>query len=173
MGGPMFFAHYSFLGLDPRNLEDQYANYWQQNVTHAKINHAFCSDNPNRFVGYSDECWGLTASDGTNGYSAHSPNNDRGVIAPTAAVASLPFTPEESMAAIRYFYYVLGDKLWGEYGFQDAFDLTNAWVDADNIAIDQGPQIIMIENYRTGLLWNLFMSAPEIQAGLTKLGFSY
>ena len=173
LGGPLFFAHYSFLGLDPRNLEDQYANYWEQNVTHAKINHAYCADNPQNYVGYSDVCWGLTASDGTNGYSAHHPGNDRGVIAPTAAVASLPYTPEESMAAIKHFYYVLGDKIWGEYGFQDAFDFTNNWVDADNIGIDQGPQIIMIENYRTGLLWDLFMSAPEIQQGLDKLGFTY
>lgn len=173
MGGPLFFAHYSFLGLDPRNLSDQYANYWEQNVTHARINHAYCVDNPGRYVGYSDACWGLTASDGYSGYSAHSPNNDKGVIAPTAAVASLPYTPEESLAAIRYFYYILGDKIWGDYGFQDAFDFTNGWVDSDNIGIDQGPQIIMIENYRSGLLWDLFMSAPEIQAGLTKLGFSF
>ena len=173
MGGPLFFSHYSFLGLDPRNLSDQYANYWEQNVTHAKINHAYCADNPLRYVGYSNECWGLTASDGFTGYSAHSPNNDRGVIAPTAAVASIPYTPDESMAAIRYFYYILGDKLWGDYGFQDAFDFTNNWVDADNIGIDQGPQIIMIENYRTGLLWDLFMSCPEVQSGLTKLGFTY
>lgn len=173
MGGPLFFSHYSFLGLDPRNLSDQFANYWEQNVTHSKINHAYCADNPLKYVSYSDECWGLTASDGFSGYSAHSPNNDRGVIAPTAAVSSIPYTPEESMAAIRYFYNILGDKLWGDYGFQDAFDFTNNWVDADNIGIDQGPQIIMIENYRTGLLWDLFMSCPEVQAGLTKLGFTY
>jgi len=173
MGGPLFFSHYSFLGLDPRNLSDQFASYWEQNVKHSKINHAYCADNPQKYVSYSDECWGLTASDGYFGYSAHSPNNDRGVIAPTAAVSSIPYTPQESMAAIRYFYYVLGDKLWGDYGFQDAFDFTNNWVDPDNIGIDQGPQIIMIENYRTGLLWDLFMSCPEVQEGLTKLGFIY
>lgn len=173
MGGPLFFSHYSFLGLDPRNLSDKYANYWEQNVLHSKINHAYCDDNPQNYVAYSDQCWGLTASDGFSGYSAHSPNNDRGVIAPTAAISSIPYTPEESMKAIRYFYYILGDKLWGDYGFQDAFDLTNNWVDADNIGIDQGPQIIMIENYRTGLLWDLFMSCPEVQSGLSKLEFTY
>lgn len=173
MGGPLFFAHYSFLGLDPRNLSDQYASYWEQNVTHSKINHAYCADNPQNYVSYSDVCWGLTASDGFSGYSAHSPNNDRGVITPTAALSSMPYTPEESMEAMRFFYYTLGDKLWGEYGFYDAFDYTNNWVADSYLAIDQGPIVVMIENYRTNLLWDLFMSCPEVQDGLTKLGFTY
>ncbi len=173
MGGPLFFAHYSFLGLDPRNLSDQFANYWDQNVFHSKINHAYCADNPLNYVAYSSDCWGLTASDGYFGYSAHSPNNDRGVIAPTAATSSIPYAPEESMDAIRFFYYILGDRLWGEYGFYDAFDFTNNWVAGSYIAIDQGPIVVMIENYRTQLIWDLFMSCPEVQAGLTKLGFTY
>lgn len=172
-GGPLFFAHYSYLGLDPRNLEDQYANYWTQNVNHSRINHAYSADNPKNYVGYSDKCWGLTASDNDNGYSAHSPNNDQGVITPTAAISSIPYTPEESMAAIRHFYYTLGDRLWGPYGFYDAFNPTADWVAGSFLAIDQGPIIIMIENYRTGLLWDLFMSSPEVQNGLTKLGFTY
>jgi hypothetical protein len=173
MGGPLFFSHYSFLGLDPRSLSDQFANYWEQNVNHSKINHAYCTDNPQKYVSYSDQCWGLTASDGFSGYSAHSPNNDRGVITPTAALSSMPYTPEESMKALHFFYYTLGDKLWGEYGFYDAFDFTNGWVADSYLAIDQGPIVVMIENYRTNLLWDLFMSCPEVQAGLTKLGFTY
>ena len=173
MGGPLFFSHYSFLGLDPRNLSDQYANYWEQNVTHSKINHAYCADNPQNYVAYSDECWGLTASDGYSGYSAHSPNNDRGVLTPTAALSSMPYTPEKSMEALRYFYYTLGDKLWGDYGFYDAFDFTNGWVADSYLAIDQGPIVVMLENYRTNLLWDLFMSCPEVQSGLTKLDFTY
>ena len=124
-------------------------------------------------MAYSSYCWGLTASDGYSGYSAHSPNNDRGVIAPTAAISSIPYTPEESMDATRFFYYILGDKLWGEYGFYDAFDFTDNWVAGSYIAIDQGPIIVMIENYRSQLIWDLFMSCPEVQAGLTKLGFTY
>lgn len=172
-GGPLFFAHYSYLGLDPRNLQDQYVNYWTQNVRHSLINHAYCRDNPKNYVGYSDLCWGLTASDNDKGYAAHSPNNDRGVVTPTAAISSIVYTPEESMAAIRHFYYTLGDKLWGEYGFYDAFNPQEGWVASSYLAIDQGPIICMIENYRTGLLWDLFMSCPEIQNGLTKLGFSY
>ncbi|MCF8336306.1 MAG: beta-glucosidase [Bacteroidales bacterium] len=172
-GGPLFFAHYSYLGLDPRNLEGQYANYWIQNTRHAQINHAYCKDNPKNWVGYSDMSWGLTASDNHEGYSAHSPTNDLGVITPTAAVSSIPYTPEKSMKAIKHFYYHLGDRLWGPYGFHDAFNVTENWWADSYLAIDQGPIILMIENYRSGLLWDLFMSAPEVQNGLDKLGFIY
>jgi len=170
-GGPLFFAHYSFLGIDPRGLSDAYADYWTQDTAHARINYLYSVDNPRHYNGYSSSCWGLTASDEQGGYSAHAPGNDDGVITPTAAVASLPYTPVESMNAIRFFYYKLGDKLWGNYGFIDAFNLTNIWFDGDFLAIDQGPEIVMIENYRSGLLWNLFMSCPEIRAGMKNLGF--
>jgi hypothetical protein len=173
LGGPLFFAHYSYLGMDPRNLEDQYANYWRQNKNHSLINQAYCVDNPNDFVGYGKNSWGLTASDNHQGYNAHSPTNDLGVITPTAAISSIPYTPEKSMNAIRHFYYKLGDRLWGPYGFYDAFNVTENWWADSYLAIDQGPIILMIENHRTGLLWNLFMSAPEVQEGLEKLGFSY
>jgi hypothetical protein len=171
-GGPLFFAHYSFLGLDPRTLNDTYANYWTQNVNHTLINHAYAVDNPKNFAGYSDESWGLTASDDPAGYAAHSPTNDLGVISPTAALSSMPYAPEESMKALRFFYYKLGDKLWGDSGFHDAYDLSEAWIADSYLAIDQGPIVIMIENYRTGLLWNLFMTSPDIQNGMTKIGFT-
>jgi hypothetical protein len=172
-GGPLFFTHYSFLGLDPRDLDDIYVNYWDQNVSHTLINWKHCETNPGNYVSYSSECWGLTASDNQLGYSAHSPTNDLGVITPTAALSSMPYTPEQSTDALRHFYYVLGDRLWGEYGFYDAFNATAGWWATSYLAIDQGPIIVMIENYRSGLLWNLFMSAPEITAGLDKLGFTY
>ena len=172
LGGPLFFSHYSFLGLDPRQLEDQYANYWTQNISHTRINRAYCIDNPLDHVGYSADCWGLTASDSPGGYSAHSPANDLGVITPTAAISSFPYTPVESMEATRHFYYLLGDRLWGEYGFYDAFNLTENWTADSYLAIDQGPIIIMIENHRTGLLWELFMDNNEIATGLEKLGFT-
>lgn len=172
-GGPLFFAHYSYLGLDPRNLSDAYADYWVQNVNHALINYSYCVDNPKNYAGYTENSWGLTASDDHTGYSAHSPTNDPGVISPTAALSSFPYTPEESMAAMKFFYYKLGDRLYGEYGFKDAFNLNEAWFASSYLAIDQGPIVVMIENYRTGLLWDLFMSAPEVQDGLTKLGFTY
>jgi len=172
-GGPLFFTHYSFLGLDPRNLSDTYANYFTQNQAHARINHAYCVTNPQGNYGYSARCWGLSASDIPNGYTASSPSNDVGVIAPTAAISSFPYTPVESMTALRYFYYTLGDKIWGTYGFKDAFSLSKDWYADSYLAIDQGPIVVMIENYRTGLLWNLFMSNTDVQAGLTKLGFTY
>jgi hypothetical protein len=171
-GGPLFFAHYSFLGINPSNLSDAYANYWTQDTAHARINYLYCVNNPLRYNGYSSQCWGLTASDDNiSGYSAHSPTNDLGIISPTAAISSLPYTPTESMNALRFFYYKLGDKIWGQYGFSDAFNLTNPWFDTDDLAIDQGPEIVMIENYRSGLLWNLFMSCPEVKTGMKNLGF--
>jgi hypothetical protein len=171
-GGPLFFAHYSFLGINPNYLTDNYADYWMQNVNHTQINYTYCINNPGHFNGYSSSVWGLTASDDNlKGYDAHSPTNDDGVITPAAAISSLPYTPTESMQAIRFYYYKLGDKLWGNYGFVDAFNLTNIWFADSYLAIDQGPEIIMIENYRSGLLWNLFMSCPEIKMGMKNLGF--
>lgn len=172
-GGPLFFTQYSFLGLDPRKLKDQYADYWEQNVNQSLINLSYCNSNPKKFPGYGGAVWGLTASDNPWGYSAHSPTNDLGVISPTAAISSIAYTPAQSMDAIKTFYYFLGDHLWGSYGFYDAFDVYEGWWANSTLAIDQGPIICMIENYRTGLLWNLFMSAPEVQTGLTKLGFTY
>lgn len=172
-GGPLFFEQYSFLGINPNGLSDAYANYQMQAVNHSKINYEYCKDNPRNYYGYSKQCWGLTASDIKGGYTASSPTNDQGFIAPTAAICSMPFTPEESLQALNFFYYKLGDKIWKQYGFVDAFSLDQIWFADSFLAIDQGPQIGMIENYRTGLLWKLFMSCPEIQAGLTKLGFTY
>lgn len=172
-GGSLFFTHYSFLGLDPRKLSDAYATYWTQNTAHARINYNYCVANPNNFYGYGASCWGLTASDIQNGYTASSPTHDVGVIAPTAALSSFPYTPVESMQALRFFYYTLGDRLWGNYGFKDAFNLSTQWIDNGYISIDQGPIIVMIENYRTALLWNLFMQNADIHSGLSKLGFSF
>lgn len=176
-GGPLFFEHYSFLGIDPRGLSDGYANYETQTRNHTLINYHYCKANPSHYYGYSDSVWGLTASNIKGGYTASSPTNDQGFIAPTAALSSIPYTPNESIAALQFFYYVLGDKIFKEYGFTDAFSLdlekhTAPWYDETYLAINQGPVIIMIENYRSGLLWNLFTSCPEIKAGMKKLGFS-
>lgn len=170
-GGPLFFSQYSFLGLDPRGLKDRYADYWEQNKNHTLINHAYCVDNPKAFKGYGENCWGLTASDTYDGYNAFSPTNDFGTITPTAALSAFPYTPEFSMKALRHFYYKLGGKIWGEYGFVDAFNETKNWYAKSYLAIDEGPIVAMIENYRSGLIWKLFMSCPEIQKGLKKLDF--
>jgi hypothetical protein len=172
-GGPLFLSQYSFLGINPNGLSDAYANYATQTKNHTLINYNYCKTNPKNYYGYSDSCWGLTASDIQNGgYSASSPTNDLGVIAPTAAISSLPYTPTESMQALKFYYYVLGDKLWKDYGFVDAFSLQDAWFADSFLAIDQGPEIVMIENYRSGLLWSLFTSCPEVKTGMTALGFS-
>ena len=172
LGGPLFFSHYSFLGINPHDLTDAYANYFTQNTAHSLINYNYCVANPQKFYGYSAVNWGLTASDdNVSGYKAHAPDNDDGVITPSAAISSLPYTPLQSMNALKFFYYTLGDKLLQQYGFIDAFNLNDLWFSNSFLAIDQGPQIVMIENYRSGLLWNLFMSCPEIKRGMRQLGF--
>lgn len=170
-GGPLFFTHYSFLGLDPRGLVDRHADYFEQNRAHALIHHAYAQENPKRFKGYG-LAWGLTACDGDQGYNAFSPTNDLGVIAPTAAIASLPYTPIESLAALRHYHEDLGDRLWGDYGLRDSFNETVGWVAPGHLAIDQGPIVGMVENARSGLLWRLFMSAPEIGPALRRMGFT-
>lgn len=171
-GGPLFWAHYSYIGLNPKGLSDRYADYWDVNYNQTMINYTYCVQNPKGFKGYGESCWGLTASYSIDGYSAHMPmKNDKGVIAPTAALSSFPYTPEESMRALRYFYNELGDRIWGKYGFYDAFSIHYNWYPKRYLAIDQLTIAPMIENYRTGLLWELFMQAPEIQEGLKKLGF--
>lgn len=172
-GGPLFWIHYSFLGLDPRNLEDQYANYWEHNTNHALIHRAWAIENPLNYKGYGSHSWGLTSSYSIKGYAGHAPTEtrDKGVITPTAALGSFPYTPEYSMEAMRYWYNSLGDKVFGKYGFYDAFSETEEWFPQRYLAIDQGPIVVMMENHRSGLLWDLFMSSPEIQEGLQKLGF--
>lgn len=170
-GGPLFWSHYSFLGLDPRNLKDKYADYWTHNVNHTLINRQYCIENPKKFKGYGEDCWGLTASYSVNGYAAHNPKEDLGVISPTAALSSFPYTPNESMKVVRHLYEDLGDKVFGEYGFYDAFSEHHNWYLPRYLAIDQGPAVVMIENHRSGLLWKLFMSCPEVQVAKKKLGF--
>lgn len=171
-GGPLFFSHYSFLGLNPKKLKDTYADYWMQNRNHSLINYKYCITNPKSYAGYSADCWGLTASDEKDGYAAHSPTNDNGTITPTAALSAMPYTPDESKKALEFFYYKLGDKIWKNYGFAEAFNLSQGWYSDQYLAIDEGPIILMIENYRSGLLWNTFMSSPYVVNGLGLLGFT-
>ncbi|MEW5421157.1 glucoamylase family protein [Amorphus sp. 3PC139-8] len=171
LGGPLFFAHYSFCGLDPRGLSDRYADYFAQNIAHTRINHAYCRENPGGHRGYGDACWGLTASDDPDGYVAHAPDRDTGAISPTAALSSFPYAPDLAMRTLRHFLYERGSQIFGRYGFVDAFSDDRDWVADTFLAIDQGPIIAMIENHRSGLLWRLFMSDPDVQRGLARLGF--
>lgn len=170
--GPMFWAHYSYLGLNPNGLADQYADYWKLNVNHAKIQYMYCLDNPMEYEGYGENCWGLTSSYSLKGYAGHRPDKDLGVISPTAALSSMPYTPDESMNFLRYMY-TQQDSLIGKYGPYDAFSLEHEWYLPRYLAIDQGPIPVMIENYRSGMLWELFMKNEEVLAGLKKLGFSH
>ncbi len=170
--GPLFWAHYSYLGLNPKGLSDQYADYWKLNTAHALIHYRYCVDNPNNFEGYGEDCWGLTSSYSVKGYSAHRPDEDLGVISPTAALSSMPYTPDQSMRFLRYMYEEQ-DSLIGKYGPYDAFSLEENWYLPRYLAIDQGPIPVMIENHRSGLFWNLFMKNEEVRAGLDKLGFQY
>ncbi len=173
-GGPLFFAHYSFLGFDPRNKKDAYANYFINNRNHTLINRAYCIDNPQNFTGYGENCWGLTASDDPDGYMAHEPvsGRDNGTITPSASLSSMPYTPDESINALKYLYRNLGKKIWGSMGFYDAFNQKRNWYTTSYLAIDQGPIIDMIENYRSQLLWNNFMANTEIQLALDEIGFT-
>ena len=179
-GGPLFFTHYSFLGLDPRNKKDQYTNYFTHNRNQTLVNREYCITNPRGFDGYGENNWGLTASYSIPGvgYTAHEPNNDNGTISPTAALSAMPYAPAESIGALKHFYRTYGADLWGDFGFRDAFNLTysssgvsGTWFSDGYLAIDQGPIIVMIENYRSQLLWNNFMADPEIQSALTAVGF--
>jgi len=168
--GPLFWAHYSYLGLNPHDLKDQYADYWKLVQNQAKIHYKYALDNPKHFKGYGDSLWGLTSSYSMKGYAGHRPGNDLGVISPTAAFSSFPYTPKESMQMMKYLYSEQ-DSLIGKYGPYDAFSLQDNWYLPRYLAIDQGPIPVMIENYRTGLLWNLFMNNKDVKKGLEKLGF--
>ena len=171
-GGPLFWAHYSWLGLDPRGLSDSYADYQQETHNQAEINYRWCAQNPKGYKGYGADNWGLTASYSVQGYAAHAPTlrDDLGVISPTAALSSLPYLPAEASRAMHH-WADWGDRVYGPYGPYDAFSEQANWYPQRYLAIDQGPIVVMMENYRSGLLWRLFMSCPEVQDGLRRLGF--
>jgi hypothetical protein len=170
-GGPLFFTQYSFMGPDPRKIRDRYTDYFENNRNIALINYRYCQQDPGNFKGYGPGAWGLTASLDPYGYSAHAPNvnADNGTIAPTAALSSFPYTPQESMDALKYYYRTLGARLWGIYGPTDAFNLTLNWYSPDYLGLDQAPMVVMVENYRSGLIWKNFMANPEIAPMLARI----
>lgn len=161
------------MGFDPRGIRDRFADYFENNRNLALINRAYCIENPKHHKGYGPDSWGLTASDGPWGYVPHAPdaNDDTGTMTPTGALASFPYTPEASMAALKLFYRDLGDRLWGIYGPRDAFNLDHNWFAPIYMGLNQTPIAAMVENYRTGLLWRLFMSNPEMKPMLERIGF--
>ncbi len=179
---PLFGHQYSHCWIDYRNINDPWMSkkgitYFENSRRATLANRAYCAENPGHFVAYSDSIWGLTACDGPppSYYMARGgppAQNDDGTIAPTAAAGSIPFTPEESVTALRAIYDNYRSKLATPYGFADAFNPTKGWFDDHNIGIDQGPIAIMIENYRTAKVWNIFMENTDIQRGLKALYFS-
>jgi hypothetical protein len=177
VGGPLFFTHYSFMGFDPRGLHDKYTNYFDQNRNMATINLKYCERNPAEYAGYGSDDWGITAVDGPGGYVPYEPNPankyelDDGTIAPTGAISSMPYLPEASMRALKHFYRDKGSELWGPFGFRDAFNQQQDWVANINMGLNQGPMVVMVENYRSGLIWKTFMKNPEIKQALQRIGF--
>ena len=169
-GADLFFVHFSYMGFDPRGIRDKYTNYFENNRAITKINHAYCVENPRGHVGYSADCWGLSVGINSGGGRPR-PRSDNGTISVMAALASMPYTPEESLAALKHFYRKLGRKAFGIYGFHDGFNQTQNWYEEAYMALNQAPIIVMIENHRTGLVWKHFMANPEIQPALEAIGF--
>jgi hypothetical protein len=164
-GGPLFFTHYSFMGMDPHSLDDSFTkSYFENNRNIARINLAYSLANPKHQEGYGANAWGLTASDGPWGYVPQAPDSahDTGTLTPTGALASFPYTPEASMAAFKHYYRDLGAQMWDIYGPRDAIHPGQNWVSPIYMGLNQAPIVVMIENYRTGLVWKSFMSNPEI-----------
>lgn len=192
---PLFGHQFSHCFIDFRGLADEYMrdkgiDYFENSRRATRVQRQYAIDNPHGWVGYDSLCWGVTASDGPGdkynfgereflGYAGRGTSGpeynyfDDGTIAPYGPLSSLPFAPEIVIPTIRSINEKMGDKIWGRYGYYDSFNLTAGWVNDDFIGIDQGPMLIMIENFRTGLVWNYVMNDPVIQKGLQTLGFSY
>jgi hypothetical protein len=170
-GAELFFTQFSFLGFDPRDKRDRYTNYFRNNRNIARINRAYCIENPLRFDGYGAECWGRSAGVNSGG-GRPMPRDDNGTISPSAALGSFPYTPEESLAALKYFYHTLGSRIWGAYGFHDGFNHTENWFDEVYMGLNQAQIVVGVENFRTGLVWRNFMANPEISPALQRIGFT-
>ena len=176
---PLFGHQYTQVWVDFRGIQDAFTrnrdiDYFENSRRATLANRAYCVANPLGWEGYGPNLWGLTASDGPTGYKARGAppaQNDDGTIAPTAAGGSIVFTPDESIAALRHMYDAYRTRIWGPYGFRDAFNLEADWFDTDYIGIDQGPILLMIENYRTEGVWERFMKNADILRGLERAGF--
>jgi len=170
--GPLFFTHYSFMGFDP-HVSDKFADYFVNNRNMSLIQQKYAIENPHHYVGYGADGWGMSAVTGPHGYRAyHPPSTDDGTLAPTAAMGAYAYVPEASLLALKHFYRDLGSQLWDVYGFRNAFNQTEDWYSPDELALNQAPQTVMIENGRTGLIWKSFMSNPEIPAMEKAIGLT-
>jgi hypothetical protein len=176
---PLFGHQYSHVWVDFRGIQDAYMrdkglDYFENSRRATLANRAYAIANPLGWVDYGENVWGLTASDIPASYRARGAppaESDDGTITPTAAGGSFAFTPHESLAALRHIYDAYRTRIWGPYGFKDAFNPSKNWFAADYLGVDQGPIVLMIENYRTGRVWQVFMRHPAIQHGLARAGF--
>ncbi|MDD4878829.1 MAG: glucoamylase family protein [Candidatus Omnitrophica bacterium] len=174
-GPPALFTHqYSHCFVDFKGKEDNFMDYFQNSVQATLANRQWCIDNMSRGKTYGPDCWGLTACDGPDGYKAYgAPNGENdGTVSPTAAISSIIFTPDLSIKAARYMYANHRDKIWGKYGFVDAFNWDRNWVSSKYIGIDQGPIVLMIENYRTGMVWKYFMQNKNVKKAMKLCNFT-
>jgi hypothetical protein len=175
--GPLFTHQFAHGWFDFRGQRDDYADYWQNSVEATLAQRAWSAQQSTRFTHWSADVWGLTASDGPRGYIAwgtpgrHEPDRSDGTLVPCAPGGSLPFAPRECLTALHRMRELGGSKVWGRYGFADAFNPQTGWVARDVIGIDQGIMLIMAENLRSGLVWDYFMRAPEVQRGMQLAGF--
>ncbi len=169
-GGPLFLAHYSFIGLDPRRMADKYVpgGYFVRGVTQTLSNRGYCLEEAPPENRYSENFWGLSASQIKDGYDDSNPLNDHGVVAPTAALASMPYTPYYSLLVLHNLREGFGGRAWGRFGPYDGISLKDEWISPHVLAIDQLPIVSMVENYRSGLLWKLLMDDPDVREGLKK-----
>lgn len=177
---PLFTHQYSHCWIDFRTIQDAYMTshgmtYFENSRRATLAQRNYCIANPGGWTGYGTNLWGLTASDGPFGYQAAGAppaQNDNGTIAPTAAAGSIPFAPDECIPVLHNLYDTYKAQLWGPYGFRDAFNLTYNWWGTDYIGIDQGPVIMMIENYLNGRTWDRLRQNQYLQNGLQRAGFN-
>jgi len=170
--GPLFFTHYSFMGYDPRSVRDKYTDYFINNRNMSLIQQKYAIENPHHFVGYGADDWGMSAVSGPLAYHANDSLEDDGTLAPTAAMGAYAYVPDASLLALKHFYRDLGAQLWDVYGFRNAFNQTDDWYSPAELALNQAPQTVMIENGRTGLIWKSFMSNPEMPAMQKAIGLT-
>ncbi len=172
---PLFIHQYSQAWFDLRKKRDKYADYFENSRIATDVHRRWCVELGKQFPDYTDDLWGITASDSEHGYVAWGGPPEMGpvdgTVVPSAAAGSLPFLPEATLRVLRNIKNRYGDRCWSKYGFINAFNPLKNWYDTDVIGIDTGITITMAENLRTGFVWNTFMKSREAQTGLKLAGF--
>ncbi len=172
---PLFVHQYSAAWFDFRGKRDRYVDYFKNSITATEVHRRFCLELHKQFPDYSDDLWGITASDSVNGYVVWGgpPKTGPidGTVVPSATGGSLPFLPQPTLRVLKHMKERYGTQAWSRYGFVNAFNPLTNWFDTDVIAIDTGITMLMAENLRTGFVWNTFMKNPEARRGMERAGF--